>query len=60
MAIARAKLVDVSVARWYHCIWCRFRKAFLLREGTTTPGSGSKIASKNSRISSPWPSEISR
>jgi hypothetical protein len=33
MAIARAKLVDVSVARWYHCISRCVRKAFLLGEG---------------------------
>jgi hypothetical protein len=33
MAIARAKLVDVTVARWYHCISRCVRKAFLLGEG---------------------------
>jgi putative transposase len=33
MAIARAKLVDVSVARWYHCISRCVRTAFLLGEG---------------------------
>jgi hypothetical protein len=33
MAIARAKLVDVSVARWNHCISRYVRKAFLLGEG---------------------------
>ena len=33
MAIARAKLVDVSVARWYHCRSRCVRKAFLLGEG---------------------------
>jgi putative transposase len=33
MAIARAKLVDVSLARWYHCISRCVRKAFLLGEG---------------------------
>jgi hypothetical protein len=32
MAIARAKLGDVSVARWYHCISRCVRKAFLLDE----------------------------
>ena len=33
MAIARSKLVDVSVARWYHCVSRCVRKAFLLDEG---------------------------
>jgi hypothetical protein len=33
MAIARAKLVDVCLARWYHCISRYVRKAFLLGEG---------------------------
>jgi hypothetical protein len=33
MAIARAKLVDVSFARWYHCISRCVRMAFLLGEG---------------------------
>jgi hypothetical protein len=28
MAIARSKLVDVSVARWYHCVSSCVRKAF--------------------------------
>jgi putative transposase len=32
MATARAKLVDVSLARWYHCISRCVRKAFLLGE----------------------------
>jgi hypothetical protein len=33
MATARAQLVDVSVARWYHCINRCVRRAFLLKEG---------------------------
>jgi hypothetical protein len=33
MAIARSKLVDVSVVRWYHCVSRFVRKAFLLGEG---------------------------
>jgi hypothetical protein len=33
MAIARSKLVDMSVARWYHCVSRCVRKAFLLGEG---------------------------
>jgi hypothetical protein len=33
MAIARSKLVDVSVALWYHCLSRCVRKALLLGEG---------------------------
>jgi hypothetical protein len=33
MAIARTKLVDVSVTRWYHCVTHCVRRAFLLGEG---------------------------
>jgi hypothetical protein len=32
MAIARATLVDVSMARWYHCISRCVLKAFVLGE----------------------------
>jgi hypothetical protein len=33
MAIARSKLVDVSVARWHHCVSRCVRTVFLLAEG---------------------------
>jgi hypothetical protein len=33
VTIARAKLVDVSMARWYHCISRCVLKSFLLGEG---------------------------
>ena len=33
MTIARTHLVDVSLARWYHCITRCVRRAFLLGEG---------------------------
>ena len=33
MTIARTQLVDVSLARWYHCITRCVRRAFLLGEG---------------------------
>jgi REP element-mobilizing transposase RayT len=35
MTMARSHLVDVSVTRWYHCITCCVRRAFLLGEGPT-------------------------
>ena len=34
MAIARSRLVDTSVTRWYHCITRCVRRALLLNEGT--------------------------
>ena len=33
MAIARSKLVDFYMIRWYHCVSRCVRKAFLLGEG---------------------------
>jgi hypothetical protein len=33
MATARSRLIDLSVARWYHCINRCLRRAFLLCEG---------------------------
>ena len=33
MAIARSKLVDVSLSRWFHCVTRCVRRAFLLGEG---------------------------
>jgi len=33
MAIARARLIDLSVARWYHCVTRCVRRASLLGEG---------------------------
>ena len=33
MTMARAQLVDVSLARWYHCVTRCVRRAFLLGEG---------------------------
>jgi putative transposase len=33
MTTARAHSVDMSLARWYHCVSCCVRKAFLLGEG---------------------------
>jgi putative transposase len=33
MTMARAQLVDLSLARWYHCVTRCVRRAFLLGEG---------------------------
>ena len=35
MAIARSRLIDLSVTRWYHCITRCARRAHLLDEGTS-------------------------
>ena len=35
MTMARSRLVDVSITRWYHCITRCVRRAFLLSEGPT-------------------------
>ena len=35
MTIARRQLIDLSVARWYHCASRCVRRAFLLAEGPT-------------------------
>ena len=33
VTMARSRLVDVSITRWYHCITRSVRRAFLLTEG---------------------------
>src|SRR6516162_8783880 len=35
MTMARSRLVDVSITRWYHCVTRCVRRAFLLSEGDT-------------------------
>ena len=35
MTMARSRLVDPSVTRWYHCITRCVRRAFLLGEGAS-------------------------
>ena len=60
MAIARSKLVDVSVARWYHCASRCVRKAFLLGEGDDDRRVWLENRLEELAISSPWPSVVSR
>ena len=62
MAIARARLVDLSVARWYHCITRYVRRARLLGSATGRPigGRGSKTGSKSWGGSSRSPSAALR
>jgi hypothetical protein len=43
MTIARSKLVDISVSRWYHCISRCVRHAFLLSEGTDSATGDRKV-----------------
>jgi len=33
MTVARSRLVDIAVTRWYHCVTRCVRRAFLLGEG---------------------------
>jgi len=35
MTMPRRQLVDVAVTRYYHCISCCVRRAFLFGEGVT-------------------------
>ena len=37
MTMARAQLVDVSLARWYHCVTRCVRRAFLTGRGRSKP-----------------------
>ena len=47
MTIARSKLVDTSVSRWYHCISRCVRRAFLLSEGNDGENSDRKAWIEN-------------
>ena len=60
MTMARGHLVDVSVTRWYHCVFRCVRRAFLFAKVLSTANNGSKTDSKNLRISLRSPSAVSR
>ena len=60
MTIARAQLVDVSLARWYHCITRCVRRAFLVGERDHNRKECFRTGSKSLRRSLRWPSVVSR
>ena len=49
MTMARSRLVDPSVTRWYHCITRCVRRAFLLGEGANDRERWTEIGSRNLR-----------
>jgi hypothetical protein len=58
-AIARSKLVDVSVARWYHCVSRCVHKAFLLgRDGNRKKWLENRLEELGKFL--PWPSVVFR